>query len=349
MITPFSSGIRYTPYNWDLTQERAFSNCSGAGFSTMISGNPTAITLKFDTANMSTTVPSKIAYQIDGQGWTVVPVKSRVELLMPSQTALWATHELEVIISTTSEAVARWVSPYPSAVKFTGIDTVPENCVAARLPEKPMNGLVFGDSITEGINTIGRSGDATNRSDALHSWAYQLGSEIGAEIGVVGFGLLGISRAGNGGVPKFGDSWSLIASGIPRVLTPEPNFIAINLGTNDKNSNIAQATFISEYVSALNAILKATSITKIFVMMPFGGHYGALVYQEIVSKASDAKRVFFVNTTGWWASGDAGDGVHPWGYTAPKHAKLLAEEISNNLDLSLENGIEKVYDGFRWR
>lgn len=349
MISPFSSGLRYSPYNWDVTQQRAFTNNSGASITTLIKGGATKITLKFDVSNQSATVPSKVAYRVDEQEWIVVPITAQVVVSIPERTKAWTIHTLEVVLSTTSEAVVRWTSPYPSAMKFLGIDTVPENCTAVKPPEKPLFGVVFGDSITEGIGTVGKGGDSTTRSDALHSWAFQLGDEIGAEIGVVGFGLLGMSRAGHGGVPKLGDSWKNLAASIPRDLTPEPDFIVINLGTNDKNGNIAVPTFTADYIATVNAMLKATANTKIFVMVPYGGHYGVLTYRDIVVGVSDPKRTFLVDTTGWWETTDAADGVHPWGYTAPKHAKLLAVELTSRLTQNTRVSLEKIYDGISWR
>lgn len=349
MISPFSSGLHYSPYNWDVNQSRAFTNNSGAKITTLIKGGATKLTLKFNVADQSATVPSKIAYRVDNMEWVIVPVTAQVDVPLPDITKAWSVHKLEIILSTTSEAVGRWANPYPSSIKFLGIDTVPENCTAVKPPEKPLFGLVFGDSITEGIGTIGKGGDSTTRSDALQSWAFQLGDEIGAEIGVVGFGLLGMSRAGHGGVPKLGDSWKNLAANIPRVLSPEPDFIVINLGTNDKNGNISVPTFSADYISTVNAMLKETSNTKIFVMVPFGGHYGVLTYRDIVTGVTDVKRTFMVDTTGWWETTDAADGVHPWGYTAPKHAKLLAVELSSRLTQNTRVSIEKIYDGVSWR
>lgn len=349
MISPFSSGLRYSPYNWNVTQERAFTNNSGASITTQIRGNPTKITLKFDVSKQSATVPSKVAYRIDDREWVIVPITATVDVPIPEALSNWTVHNLEIVLSTTSESVLRWVEPVPSAMRFLGIDTVPATCVAVKPPAKPLNGLVYGDSITEGINTVNKGGDSTNRSDALQSWAFQLGDEIGAEIGVVGFGLLGMSRTANGGVPKLPESWRNISAMVTRDFTPEPDFIVINLGTNDKNGNIPIPTFTSDYISTLNSMLDAMSNTKMFVMVPFGGHYGVMTYQDIVLGVSDPARVFLVDTTGWWDTADATDGIHPWGYTAPKHAKLLATEVSSRLTGSTSFSLEKIYDGLSWR
>lgn len=341
MISANDVNIKYSPYNWDVTAERALTNCGGAMFSTLVTGSPTSIILKFDVKSMSATVPSKIAYRVDGVNWIVEPIKSEVVVTFPSITAKWKTRHLEVVLSTTSEAVDRWNSPNASALKFTGMETTPTTCSTIAIPKKQLSGVIFGDSITEGINTISSGGDATARSDAIQSWAFQVGDTLGAEVGVVGFGRLGMSIAGNGSVPKFPNSWKLLAAGIPRSFEEEPDFIVINLGTNDKNNNITNAVFKADYIASLNAMLSITKNTVIFVMLPFGGHYGAALYKEIVAGASIPARVEFVDTSGWWVTSDAPDNVHPWGYTAPKHATLLSKNISDRL-LSAPVEIEYV-------
>jgi hypothetical protein len=352
MIIPNSPAILYSPYNWDVTADRAFTTAAGASFKTLLTGNPTALNLLFDVSNMASTYPTKIAYRVDNQAWVVVPIAATVAVTLPAYTSAFQKRILEVVMVSSTEGGDRWVNPV-TAVKFKGIDTTPTSVSAVLPVSRLISGIAFGDSITEGINTLSASGDTTNRSDALQSWAYQINHALGAEVGVVGYGRLGISIGANGGVPKFGSSWNYHASGIVRNFDTAPNFIVINLGTNDKNNSVPDATFKADYISVLNAMLTALPGTQFFLMLPFGGHYGLAMYQSVAAGSSDPTRVTVIDTTGWWSSSDAPDGVHPYGYTAQKHSTLVSNIIASKLKgfvppPPVQGAGELVWSGTAW-
>ena len=99
--------------------------------------------------------------------------------------------------------------------------------------------LVYGDSITEGVLTLGGSQAAdTDHNDASVVYSYALAALLGTEIGVVGFGATGLSRGGSGGVPALGESWNQLWDGVPRSFSPRPDLILFNEGTNDGSNNI---------------------------------------------------------------------------------------------------------------
>lgn len=92
----------------------------------------------------------------------------------------------------------------------------------------------------------------------------------------------------------------------------EPSLVVINIGTNDKNSNVPSATFQSTYVKFLQAIRAKFPRAEIFALRTFGDYFSAeteAAANEVI-QAGD-RRVHYVNTNGWLASSDYADGVHP--------------------------------------
>lgn len=314
-IAPNDPNIVYSPYNWDRTSARALTVCGGAYFRALIAGSPTAITLNFDVSSMTGTFPSKIAYRIDGGGWTEATVAATVAVPLPSATSAWTEHLIEVAVKSTTQSVNRWASPYATAVKFTGITTTPGTCTTAAIQSAGLRGIVLGDSITEGNGIFSNSGDATVQSDATLGFAFRLRDFLGAEVGVVGFGGLGLTVGGNGNVPALTSSWKLNAASLNRSFTSAPDFAVVNIGTNDSRQSVTSATFQAALTTFLNdAIATLPSSTKIVVLLPFGGYYGTTVFQAAIAAATDPTRIAFVDTTGWFNTANSSDGIHPYGY-----------------------------------
>ncbi|WP_316300662.1 SGNH/GDSL hydrolase family protein, partial [Clavibacter michiganensis] len=126
-----------------------------------------------------------------------------------------------------------------------------------------------------------------------------------------------------------------VADGLDRDLTTTPpDVIGINIGTNDQRNGISSATFTTALTSLLNAIIAATPrTTRIVVFLPFGGHYGATVYQNAIAATTKPRRCWFVNTVGWWNTLDAAAALHPYGFAnqsrlAPLAAAALREALN---------------------
>jgi hypothetical protein len=201
----------------------------------------------------------------------------------------------------------RW-SPQAAALVLTGI-VLDAGSTLSAMTAKPMRGLVFGDSITEGVRTM--DGSYTNDMDRANSridWAYQAGLLLGAELGIVGFGSQGWTNVGSAGVPAFKDAYNLLYSGVARSFTPAPDFIAINHGTNDSVDVTTAATTV------LNGLLAATpTSTKIIVFRPFKDATHATQLQAAIAACSAPSRVSYVDTNGWFITTNSADGLHPYG------------------------------------
>lgn len=312
-IAPNDANIIYSPYNWDVTSTRAKTINPGAYFRMGLIATG-SFTLNFDMTAVSSPNPI-LKYRIDGDGWVTATLAATVSISLPTSNA-WGNHTLEVVVAATSEFVTRW-TPQNAHVSFTGIS----GSVSATFPlqQRAYNVLVFGDSITEGYKSA-KNVTTPDGSDATVVWSYLLGTNLGAEVGVVGFGGQGWSAGGTGGVPAFTSAYANLWSGQARVWTPTPDAIVVNMG---ENGGAVQAT-VQSWITTLLGVIPST--TKVLIMRPFSGSGAAALSAAVTALANS--RVTYVDTTGWWSSADSGDGQHPWGYASvAKLAPLLASAV----------------------
>lgn len=327
-ISPADPNILYSPYNWHLTDTAKTVN-AGAYFKLAFSGVPGSLTANFDTANMA--IPaSRIGIRVDGGPWQDTDVAPTVPLVLPADNT-WDIHTVEVVVISTTETAPRWMAPQNTAVIFTGI-TAGADIETKALRPRGLYLLAAGDSITEGVRTLNRSAAAdTDRNDARSAWGYLMGDLLGAEVGVVGFGAVGISKAGNGGVPKFRDSAPYLFSGVPRSLaTPrEPDAILANIGSNDTAQT--DAAVAADTAALMNYWLDGTTRAPVFVFNWLQRKAAAIQAGIAASKAPH--RITYVDTADWWKPAESSDALHPYGYSnvidlAPRLAAVVRPALS---------------------
>lgn len=334
-ILASDTNLLYSPTNWypyDASTgagsgaERATIN-PGAYLKAMfsVSGTLGTLSANFDTAHLGTTggatPASDIAWRVDDGPWTRAPVTSSVTLTIPSDNT-WSTHVVEIVFLSQTQQLTRWGTGTTSqtAVVFKSLTNSGSGTMTSlALTARARTVWVFGDSITEGVRTLSQTGWATDDTpcnNALQSWSYPLGDLLGAEVGVIGFGGQGVVASGAGGVPVFGSAWDHVQAGASRSMSPAPDVVVINEGTNDGAA--ANSTFTAAYISALNDILTALpSSTLIFILVPFAGTQGATSYTTTIKNGvSDPSRIHVIDTTGWWNTADASDTLHPYGYVS---------------------------------
>jgi hypothetical protein len=316
--------IVFSPYNWDV--QAGFAKTINAGAYLRMNFTGASCALAFDLAAAQTPYP-KLSYRIDGFGpWTTVDLAASVAISIPSELAAYPAHQLELMVRSTTESRSRWVSQ-ATGVKLTGI-TLANGGVLSKPAEQPLYGLYFGDSITEGINTIASTGDTTVRSDAAQGWAYLSARMLGAECGIVGFGRQGLTVTGNPDVPVFGSTWNQLYAGVARSFARAPDYIVINQGTNDGSANIQSAA-----LAVMNNILAAMpASTKIVVLRPFNGA-GDAYWRAAIAACAAPARISYIDTTGWFVTANSPDGLHPNGYAnISRIAPLATSAIKSVLD-----------------
>lgn len=329
-IPATDANVLYSPYNWYAGK----TICSGAYLRAELSGSFTALKARFDVSNMPATV-SQVEFIVDGVSQRV-PVAAEVTLPIPAGNS-WTKHNVQMTVVATTESANRWAAPQNTAVVFLGFSA---NAPVTALPvrARALYGVAVGDSIAEGVRTLAlTAADDVSRNDARAAWALPLAGALGAELGVIGFGAVGVTRAGSGAVPKFSDLLPSLWSGRARSWsTPQvPDFVAFHVGTNDSAATDADA--LAGMLATLEVVLAATPVTTKLVVFPNWLLRKATPIRQACETCSDPGRVTYVDTTGWWSTSDASDGVHPYGYVnvadlVPRMAGAIREALNRGLE-----------------
>lgn len=307
-IAPNDANLLYSPFNWDRTASRAQTVNSGASLKAALTGAPSSLTMRFDVSNVGDYLP-QVAWRIDGGPWQHAPIAATIPVAIPTDDQ-WPVRTLEMVVKSTSGAGSRWSSPWPNGVKFTGL-TASDGTATAPVRRRPLTGIVFGDSITEGLRSLGVfGGDSVDDSSATVAWAWLLGEALGAEVGVCGFAGQGWTTPGSGFVPPFPDTWRSLfdQAARPAVDPGPPDFIVLNHGTNDQTDPSAVAT------ATITAILATYSTAKVVYLGTVSGKWDAELAAVVAALGS--QRVTFVPSSGWLSPGDFVDGTHPYGYSS---------------------------------
>ena len=321
-ISAQDPSLFYSPYAWAPVGGAGMGTInSGAYMRCMFSGN--AVTLSFDVSMMVSPV-SQVYTRIDNGPLLPTPVGAAISLAVPANLTHgdvpW--HTLELLVKSTTERANRWTQGVPSTrVVLTGLTLDGGAAVAPWLPSS-VNVLIYGDSITEGVLTLGGSQpDDTDHNDAFSVWSFRLGGLLGAETGVVGFGATGLSRGGSGGVPALGVSWNQTWAGTPRQFTPRPDLIVFNEGTNDGSNDITQ-----QMAAVLDALFDACPGTPVAVLIPFNGAEAANLAAAIAASAKPALATL-IDTKGFYNQ-SFGGALHP---TGPNDMARVAPQVAARL------------------
>jgi lysophospholipase L1-like esterase len=229
--------------------------------------------------------------------------------------------------------LSRWNPPLESALFFTGVE-VGEGGELLTPPPPPRMRIEFlGDSITEGILAEGKGErpQFPHLTDGRRAYAYQTAERLNAQPRVVGFGRLGITVPGNGGVPVAIDSFLFVYDSVLKDRW-SPTAVVINLGTNDGKATAEE--FGPKYLEYLQLVRESYGRARIFCMRPFNGAHADEIRQAVVDmrKGMDL-RVHYVDTTGWIdPKEDTTDGLHPNIAGHRKAAEKLAAFIRETLD-----------------
>lgn len=316
VFPPNHAAITYSPYAWSVTEEAATTLNTASSFRTLFSGSFMNVT--FDTSEMVTPA-SQLYWRVDNGPLTATIVLPVVSVSIPVNLTRGDVpyHTLEVFVKSMTETANRWSAGVPSTrVVFTGLV-----CDGALVPflSSTVNVLIYGDSITEGVLTLGGTAAFdTYHNDASVVYSRALGPLLGAEMGVVGFGATGLSRGGSGGVPPLGISWNQLWDGVPRVFEPKPDMIVLNEGTNDGSKNITDAM-----VSVLKSLQAACPGTPIAVMLPFNGAERDCLTAAVAATPG----VTFIDTAGFYNT-SYGGGLHP---TGPNDVARIAPQLAAKL------------------
>jgi lysophospholipase L1-like esterase len=352
IATPDSKSLLFSPYNW-LPINNGIQT-SDAGAYLKFNFNGTQAILDVDTSNQ-TSFPLLDVY-VDGkqtadQLWLRDVTNGQVKLFNGSA----GNHEVTVYFR--RRELYDGNNPAVLAIKqqdwqtdaehwkVTGVEVSGGKGFLKNTFAQSKTALFLGDSLTEGFaeffdakapdrpSTI--SGDTRN-SISYKTYAAQLGELLNVDYGQVSWSGSGwVQPTTATGNPPILDSWLRYngASTVQRDFRQQPNYVFINLGTNDGAFDITNT--VSTWITQARQTIPQA---EIFVIAPFNQTKNAQLTQGIANYQavnSTDRKVHFLNLGAEGARGLNGtsnpalsiDGTHP---TFDRHrqlAGLLYEQI----------------------
>jgi lysophospholipase L1-like esterase len=293
------ANLFWSPYNWYSNGAGAMQANGVKGSSTYILSNtPGAylkakftapvgnVTIAIDVSALtgagaaSNQYPA-VAYSLDEGAFVAVQLTS-ASTAITIAVATAGVHTLFLYFKQYAPlggtTVDRWVTPV-NQVRITGL-TLPAGTTQP-LTQAPTlrskRALGFGDSITEGSNSVSGGTD-----DPLLSYLRACMAGLDAEFGIVGFAGQGWTYAPSStGVKKFhtpaddaNTTWNKYFAGQSRLVSglfsPAPDYITVAHGTNDALQAIANATVTAAANDWLTAVRAAAPSARVFVLVPPG-------------------------------------------------------------------------------
>ncbi len=287
-------------------------------FNGMHGGWQSSFTVTFTGTSLAARAPEQSDYciEIDGQE----PFRKTIYINTPVATQLPDGEHTAVFTLATSKG---------GSISGFIID---EN--ACTLPNKILPQIEFiGDSITEGM---GPANENDGVRDFLMSYAYSCTRELGWRQSTVAKAGIRLCNAQNlSGMTTYYNYWNY-GDEKTEWDTKEyvPNYVCVNLGTNDK---VDDKTFAEEYKSFLSTLRVYYPDAVIFAIIPFAGARNASITEAVRAISKNDEKTVLVNTRAWgFLSSDdpiknglasQADGVHLTKKGADIAGKKLAEFI----------------------
>lgn len=317
LLAPNSDQIRYTG-RWYATPEEVCSTANGNYLEYRFAGSTSVI--QFNMQHCQHPVPH-VCIRVDAGAYVEAPICDRLRI-----TADPGEHTVQMVLKSSLEYQNRWEDPPVAKVGVTGIEA--DEFLPLPPDDRPVIEFI-GDSITEGVLVDGERENTPEQflylNDSLAGYAWLTAKELNMRPVTMGYGRLGTTREGNGGVPPVEQAYPFYFQGHPMPCA-NADVIVINHGTNDKQ-NGADA-FKPAYASFLASVRARNEKAVIFCVAPFCGCFD----QETLDVVTEHNRkyndhVHHINTAGWTTSTP----VHPLRATCKELSKRLAAEIRKAL------------------
>lgn len=211
-------------------------------------------------------------------------------------------HVLTVILKGAKEQQARFFHPLVGKVSFAGYDAEK----AGILPPDDRKTIEFvGDSITEGVlideflrgDGLEEQDNRPLQDDVTATYAYLTAQALNLKDLHMGYGAVGVTKAGCGAVPKAAEAYPYCFEGAP-VTYDHPDYILINHGANDQKRSVEE--YLTEYENLLDTIRSIHPSSRIISLSAFCG-----VYPNELGEMIDAynkkhnDNIAFIDSTGW--------------------------------------------------
>lgn len=281
-----------------------------------------ATTFTVDFTVITTKATPYFAVSIDGKE----PVR---HLITESTVTLpdASRHAVRIIADGLTETEGKWKEERGFAIKDIYVNAGKMKAIY------PTNDIIFyyGDSITEGINAFGTSGNS-NTNSATNSYAYHSAKELEAIPYIIGYGGTGVLSVGS--FNTFIKAIDNLSQARADTDTTVPDKIIVNHGTNDHS--YSSEIFTAELHKALSRLCEKYPDTPVYYVIPFGQYHA----QDI------RKAVLCYDNIKLIESGDFAltysDGVHPDAKGAKKAGELIAKQIKKT-DMATEKYAKYTY------
>lgn len=250
------------------------------------------------------------AYAIDNGDMVRKQITER-QITLPDKNK----HLITIIIDGMYASEERWTNEH--GIAFERID-----CNGGKLEKVVYDKqkiLFIGDSITEGIMTLGVAGNCEDNS-ATNSYTWHTAQQLNVEPYFLAYGGIGISEKGS--FTYVSDLLDNLSSTRKTESIPECDLIVFNIGSNDVS--ISSKDFIQKYKDVVLDLYERYPEINILCVVPINQRHA----EDIKKAVGDYDWCYVVETADWEIA--SFDGTHPIGEGCSDMADKLVEYIKNN-------------------
>lgn len=321
LIKHQSPSVRLTG-RWNTQDENmAVTTAPGAYLEIAFKGE--LATLLFDTDFNAENFPH-LYISVDGGPM----IESVLSPFIHIKTGSGGAHTLKVIYKSSVEDLNRWYNKLLNKVTFLGLEADAEAPLA---PDVRKTIEFIGDSITEGVLVETRTYDKVDtqnrvyQDDVTATYAWQTAELLNLRPYIMGYGAVGITKSGSGGVPKVIDSYPFNYENSPAA-APNANLIVINHGANDMGA--PAEVYTKGYLELLDLVRSRNPKSKIVVLSAFcGAHVNELEAAIADYNKEKSESIAFINGSNWVPK----EPLHPLRAGHKIIAGYLAEELKKFL------------------
>lgn len=326
LITHLSESVRYTG-RWAKKEDAAVTTAPGAYFELAFKG--CGCDLMFETKLNSEPYP-RLYIQLDGGAKVETTVLRYIRVEAPTD----GEHVVTVYYKGAMQDQQRWYEPLVGNIAFMGAEAEDVGV----LPEDNREIIEFiGDSITEGIwvdeekhpygSTSKNHRNMVFQNDSTATYAYLTAKALGMRPYIMGYGSVGLTKSGGGGVPKAAEAYPYAFYNNP-AQPSGARIIVINHGANDFSSE--PSDYIAEYRAFLDIVRERNPDAVIVSLSAFYG-----VCEDELAKMipeynkEHGDNIIHISSAGWIPR----EPVHPLRDGHKIVAELLTKAIRKKVKL----------------
>lgn len=319
VAAPDNASLYFSP-NWLVESSSARTVNVGAYLKIAFTG--TDLFINLDTSLLSGTNSDnpRLKWSVDNGAWQTSTLTNATNRITIGTGLANTAHTAEIYFDAELYTVNRWnpnSTPF-NQLRVTAILYAGTLSAAATRPEIT---CFFGDSLTEGIASIGSTTASSASQSATVAYPGAVAVAMDSEYSVVGWASQGYSNAGNGNVPAFATAYASLWSGQAHDLSVYTRFVIYH-GTSTNGSVSA-----AQVQTLLEALRTANPTAVIFQVLPMTALYQTAItngFNDAVEAGlTDAHLITIPHPEGMTTTSGAtrytSDQIH---YNAEGHARF---------------------------